>query len=96
MPRKGSPYGGRWEKQRRSALRRDKGLCVACRESGRLTPATEVDHVVRVADGGSDRLSNLQSLCRPCHEAKTKDENRGYSIGCDPQGNPIDAHDHWQ
>ena len=37
--------------------------------------ATEVDHVVRRADGGGDH-GNLQSLCRTCHRATTTAEAR--------------------
>lgn len=36
--------------------------------------ALEVDHVVPLADGGSDNFSNLQVLCKPCHTAKTTAE----------------------
>jgi 5-methylcytosine-specific restriction enzyme A len=32
----------------------------------------EADHVVEVVRGGTDDLSNLQSLCCPCHKAKTR------------------------
>jgi len=38
----------------------------------------EVDHIERVADGGhSFDESNLQTLCEPCHEEKTVEENSG-------------------
>ena len=33
-----------------------------------------VDHVVAIADGGSDSLDNLQILCKDCHRAKTSNE----------------------
>jgi 5-methylcytosine-specific restriction protein A len=35
----------------------------------------EVDHVVRLADGGSNHISNLVALCRNCHGQKTTMEN---------------------
>jgi len=35
----------------------------------------QLDHVTRVADGGSDNRSNLQMLCACCHAAKTAIEN---------------------
>jgi 5-methylcytosine-specific restriction protein A len=40
-----------------------------------LQPANVVDHIVPVKQGGErfDR-SNLQSLCVPCHNAKTASE----------------------
>tara|TARA_Y100000389_G_scaffold196668_1_gene229991 strand:+ start:505 stop:933 length:429 start_codon:yes stop_codon:yes gene_type:complete len=36
----------------------------------------ELDHITRVADGGSDDPSNLQVLCACCHAAKTSAEKR--------------------
>jgi 5-methylcytosine-specific restriction endonuclease McrA len=40
----------------------------------RAVPATEVDHIVDIVDAPHLRLehSNLQSLCKPCHSAKTR------------------------
>jgi 5-methylcytosine-specific restriction endonuclease McrA len=32
----------------------------------------EVDHIISVAQGGSDELDNLQTLCRDCNAAKDK------------------------
>ncbi|WP_442965063.1 HNH endonuclease [Pseudomonas sp. JS3066] len=70
-------YGAAWRRIRERIMARDKGLCVACAEQGRVTPAKHVDHVIRKADGGTDDDANLQSLCVPCHEAKTANEGRG-------------------
>jgi 5-methylcytosine-specific restriction protein A len=33
--------------------------------------ATQMDHVVELADGGPDTDANAQAACRPCHAAKT-------------------------
>jgi hypothetical protein len=35
----------------------------------------EVDHKVRLADGGSNQVDNLVALCRNCHGKKTTVEN---------------------
>ena len=35
----------------------------------------EVDHIIRLADGGSNHVSNLVALCRNCHGKKTCIEN---------------------
>lgn len=35
----------------------------------------EMDHVLALADGGTNVLENLQTLCQPCHRAKTSREN---------------------
>ncbi len=34
----------------------------------------ELDHVVPLIDGGGHELGNLQTLCTPCHKAKTTRE----------------------
>ena len=35
----------------------------------------EVDHKIRLADGGSNQVDNLVALCRNCHGKKTSFEN---------------------
>ena len=67
-------YGAKWRKVRKQALSRDNHLCRTCFESGILTPATEVDHIINKASGGTDELSNLQSICKECHKLKTVEE----------------------
>jgi 5-methylcytosine-specific restriction enzyme A len=67
-------YGYKWTKLRKSALVRDNHLCQDCLKRGILTPATEVDHILNKARGGADIMENLQSLCKPCHKAKTQRE----------------------
>lgn len=29
-----------------------------------------IDHIIKKSDGGSERLENLQPLCRACHSKK--------------------------
>ena len=62
-----------WERIRRRILLRDKGLCqcVQCRDAGRTTLATEVDHIVPLWQGGSDDESNLQAINHECHKRKS-------------------------
>ncbi len=36
----------------------------------------DIDHVLPLADGGSNDVSNLQALCPSCHRVKTARENR--------------------
>ena len=50
----------------------------ACRLCG--DPAKELDHIVRLADGGTDAPSNLQPLCLDCHRAKSLSERQA-SLG---------------
>jgi 5-methylcytosine-specific restriction endonuclease McrA len=43
------------------------------RAKPKAVPATEVDHIIDITDAPDLRLEhdNLQSLCKPCHSAKT-------------------------
>lgn len=70
-------------------------LCVHCLEVNSYTEATQVDHIVALANGGGDDDENLQSLCKPCHAKKTADD-LGWSIkGCDASGLPTDPRHPW-
>jgi len=51
------------------------GRCAKCRRHC-IAPALEVDHIIPLADGGTDRASNTQALCLPCHRAKSTAEHR--------------------
>lgn len=63
----------RWQYVRRLVLDRDQWRCVKCERRGRL----EVDHIKPLYQGGDQyAIANLQTLCRPCHFAKTAAENR--------------------
>ena len=66
--------GSRWQKVIEYILRRDNGLCQHCLKAGRLRAGCEVDHIKRIADGGSDDYDNLQTLCHDCHADKTATE----------------------
>lgn len=54
---------------RKKILTRDGYTCQQCG-----SPAAEVDHIDNTRGPGYDALSNLQSLCVPCHRAKTQRE----------------------
>ena len=74
-------YGYAWNKLRLKALERDRHLCQMCLKRGVYTTATDVDHIVPLAQGGSDEMENLQSLCHECHKQKTCQErlnNKNY------------------
>jgi len=64
-------YGYAWQKKRKLILKRDNYLCQPCKRNGHLTQASEVDHILQKADGGTDSANNLQSICNPCHKSKT-------------------------
>lgn len=67
-------YGHKWRHLRTIVLKRDGFQCQLCKQAGALTAASHVDHIVSKAQGGTDELANLQSLCVPCHETKTGKE----------------------
>ena len=70
----------RWQHVRLAALDRDGYRCQSCGKAGRL----EVDHVQPLDKGGDAyALGNLQALCRGCHIAKTRAENRKPSAARD-------------
>ena len=47
--------------------------CAECQEQ--LSAWFEVDHLTRLADGGTNHVENLRALCRNCHGKKTAYEN---------------------
>ena len=47
---------------------RDKGHCVRCNSNERL----EFDHIIPVAEGGSNTERNIQLLCETCNRSKGK------------------------
>ena len=49
----------------------EQPICVACKAKGRVTVATQVDHIVALVNGGEDDHDNRQALCTPCHQVKT-------------------------
>lgn len=86
------PYNTRrWQALRRLVLSCEP-CCRYCAEQGRITPATDVDHIVPIS---RDRamvfdLSNLQPLCHGCHSGpKQSEERTGRRCGCDILGIPL-------
>jgi 5-methylcytosine-specific restriction protein A len=70
-------YNHQWRKTRLAYLLINP-LCAHCllMEPMRLTPATEVDHIVR-HEGNKELFydqNNLQGLCKSCHSRKTAKE----------------------
>lgn len=64
-----------WKRARRRFLA-ENPLCAECARQGRVTAATEVDHI-EPHKGSRERFwncDNWQALCRECHSAKTMRE----------------------
>ena len=53
-------------------------LCVVCEQTGRVTLAKELDHIIALDNGGTNEPSNRQGLCIECHKVKTL-ADMGYS-----------------
>lgn len=51
-----------WKQLRLAVLDRDNHICKWCGSA-----ADQVDHVVPVAEAGSDDMSNLAAACAPCN-----------------------------
>lgn len=63
-----SPYNGEWKRLRLLKLRQEP-LCRLCLSVGRTVPATVVDHILPITDGGTNATENLQPLCKRCHDS---------------------------
>jgi 5-methylcytosine-specific restriction protein A len=79
-----------WSAMRDLVIKRDQETCQRCgttepeRRSDRreYDSPWEVDHIVRVIDGGTDDPANLRLLCYPCHVAAGYEQRASIS----PQG----------
>lgn len=86
MPKRttyGSGRGGRpWRRLRKQILDRDMWLCQCDDCKTRLVPlpAHEVDHIIPLANGGTDDPDNLQAINKDCHRRKTENESTHASI----------------
>ena len=78
----------RWRLIRERVLVRDMYLCKACGKYG-----NHVDHID--SNTANNHLSNLQTLCQPCHAVKTATEQAGGTWepkGCNIDGTPFGGH----
>ena len=88
LPSRRTPYCSRrcqwkfhghyfWDSARSYVMLRDRYSCRVCGARHRARDL-EVDHLVEVALGGAAlEYSNLQTVCRSCHRAKTRAFLRG-------------------
>ena len=61
------------ETKKKFVASRQNWRCGGCEEQ--LNAWFEVDHKIRLADGGSNHVDNLIAYCRECHGQKTTIEN---------------------
>lgn len=75
-----------WQQVREIAIKRDKYLCVDCMRRGYITPAQEVHHINPITPDNINipeitlNLDNLVSLCKECHQARHKKQQKRYKI----------------
>jgi len=62
-----------WEKRRNLTKLRFKSRCAKC---GALAEDGQADHIVPRFLGGDHSMPNLQWLCSPCHDEKTREERK--------------------
>jgi 5-methylcytosine-specific restriction protein A len=71
----------RWRRVRARVLNAQP-LCEDRLPKGRKTPATEVDHIVPLAEGGAPyAFSNLAARCKACHSRKTAADVNARKLG---------------
>lgn len=70
-------YTSKWKKVSKAYLRKHP-LCVHCKQHGKNTFATVVDHVIPHRNDPALMWSesNWQPLCKPCHDKKTWTEDK--------------------
>ena len=64
-------YGSDW-KELSERYRRHYPLCEDCLKNGKITPSTQVHHIVPINEDVNLRLTwqNLAALCVTCHNAR--------------------------
>lgn len=74
-------YGREYRRLRAELLKREP-LCRYClaKTPSRVTPATQVDHILSIAKGGAPHdINNLAPTCFDCHQRKTlKEQGKRY------------------
>lgn len=65
-----------WRRLRHAVLMRDAYTCACCGRVAGGKGEAHVDHID--GNAGNNALANLQTLCAPCHSAKTAREDGGF------------------
>lgn len=65
-------YDAQWRKIRAEHLA-EHPYCISCG-----APATEVDHILPISEGGTHDYANLQAMCKSCHSRKTAKRDGGF------------------
>ena len=79
-----------WKNCREAYKKSVGGLCEECLKSGRITPAEDVHHIIKLSDSNIDdpeitlNFNNLVALCKVCHEKRHRRNVKRYIV--DPYG----------
>ncbi len=69
---------GRANQKARARLFAEEPFCRPCKGRGTIVLAVVRDHIVALAEGGTEDDENIQPLCQACSDRKTQEEaNRG-------------------
>lgn len=70
----GGRIGGSKAQALRAKLLKRNPWCAQCLKSNRWVLAAIRDHIIPLAEGGTEEPSNTQALCVTCHNAKSQAE----------------------
>ena len=73
-------YGQAWKRIRDRYIAAHP-VCEECERQGKLTPASEVHHIIPLSLNGTHDEQNLMSLCTPCHSEITAREGGRWGKG---------------
>lgn len=81
-------YPSNWNSIRNKVYQRDRYECQNCGAKGGPKGNAELHahHIVPLSDGGSNKTSNLQTLCKDCHDAIHQNEKMAPTRRIDRSG----------
>lgn len=87
-------YPDNWDVIRRQVYQRDRYKCGNCHSEGGPFGDTEVQahHIVPKKEGGSDKFTNLRTLCADCH-ARVHPDNEELQECREPRDQPLEVVD---
>lgn len=65
-----------YARNRQHRFERARGRCEIC-QVALIAGEWECDHVVTIKNGGTNDITNLRVLCKPCHRKKTRQDRKG-------------------
>ena len=86
-------YPPDWDSRRRQVYKRDGYRCQNCgtKDGPKESKELHAHHIVPKAKGGTDNFSNLQTLCKPCHDAIHHKQKMAPTADGNPDDGPFMA-----